>query len=295
MNILVIGASGYIGSRICLDLSKRGWKIIGCDLCRPVDLTSFVFFYEGFYQKLPENLISQCDLVLWVAGHSSVRMAREAPWESVKNNVFDLCALARRLAAVDKPLIYASSASVLSSADDKYSLVANEIRENPYDAGKLAFDILAPYLGAKLLGLRFSTISGWSPQMRWDLVFNAMNKSAYYEGVVRVSNSSSFRSLLFIDDLCDFILEGLNLENLKQEGGAKLIPLATWSGTIGSLGAEIAAFWNVPIETNEGASTYSFMISDRSLLGQKEKNDFYQSIGARCKRFASQMKWEIRK
>jgi hypothetical protein len=83
------------------------------------------------------------------------------------------------------------------------------------------------------------------------------------------------------------------LPYLNAESGVKLIPLATWSGTIGSLGAEIAAFWNVPVENSDGVGTYSFMISDRNLLTQKERNSFYLSIGCRCKRFAGQMNWEI--
>ena len=288
--MLLIGANGYIGSRVAHEFRAEGWSVVGCDhgvgAATSCDLPIP-------YAEIPDDVIAGADVVLWFAGHSSVAMSQASPWDSFENNVFALARLFQRLGAAGKPVVYASSASVLSSTEDHYSLVANEVSTNAYDAGKLAFDILTPHLGANALGLRMATVSGWSPQMRWDLVFNAMNRTAAQQGIVRVQNSSSFRSLLFLDDLCAYLRHAV-LARIAggAPGAAGQVVLGSWSGTIGQLGAEIAAFWRVPIEFGPNAGTYSFVLNDRELaLGCGGAGTMYKSIAERCSLFAKQSGW----
>ena len=286
--VLLIGASGYIGSRLSYELAQMHWPVLGCDLRQPIARELYEDFFCGSYAELPDDLVRKCDAVLWFAGHSSVGLAQKEPWESLQNNVMDLARLFRRIAGHGKPIIYASSASVLSSAEDQYSLVANEVSANAYDAGKLAFDILVPHLGANALGLRMATVSGWSPNMRWDLVFNAMNQSAVREHVVRVQNTSNFRSLLFIGDLCAYVVNAIKrLTTQNSPSTARQVALGSWSGTIGLLAAEIADFWQVPITFGANSSTYSFVLNDREVAASFENSEhFYKSIRQRCTVFA---------
>ncbi|MCJ2143454.1 NAD-dependent epimerase/dehydratase family protein [Methylobacterium sp. E-066] len=294
---MLIGAAGYIGSRLSLELSRRGFAIVGCDIRPSLNPENFVEYHEHRYQDLDDQSLMRCDAFLWFAGHSSVKMAQQQPYEAIENNVFDLSRLFHRVGKLGKWIIYASSASVLSSSDDQYSHVATEVSSNSYDASKLAFDIVTPHLGVHCVGLRMATVSGWSPNMRWDLVFNAMNASARKNGVVVVQNNSAFRSVLFIEDLCAYLVD--KLQDHVSPGiysAASQIGLASWSGTIGTLGAEISDYWNVPLEFEANSGTYSFFLSDRELsrlpaLG----NSVYSSIRRRCELFASQMGWGIEK
>ena len=294
MRILLVGANGYIGSRLSLELSGDGHAIVGCD---PAGAASahIQSLYATPYQALPDSALEGVQAILWFAGHSSVKLAEGNRWASVENNVTDLAAFFHRASTHKIPIVYASSASILSSSTDSYSLVADERRSNAYDSGKLAFDLLTPHLGCDCVGLRMATVSGWSPRMRWDLIFNAMNRSSVQEKVVRVTNASSFRSLLFIEDLLAFIRMQLTAIQTNQfRPGASHSALGSWSGTIGGLGAEIAATWRVPMEVGADTGTYSFVINDRVLREAcNVPAQFYQSVRERCAVFAGQNGWEL--
>lgn len=293
MKVLLIGASGYVGSRIAQACWDQGWAVIGCDRVQNDRSEQFHQFLLGSYNNIPDAFIQESDIVLWFAGHSTVRISEADPQGCVVNNVLNLAALSQRLLAFNKPMIYASSASVLSSSTGDYSSIAKEVSSNVYDASKLAFDIIAPFLGNRFVALRMATVSGWSPVMRWDLVFNAMNKTAATEGVVRVANASNFRSILFIEDLCDHVLAlGRKLVETKEPAPGRQ-SLASWSGTIGGLGAEIAAFWRVPVELGPDTASYSFVLDERELHQRTSQSGGHRmSIQERCERFKHQMDWQ---
>jgi hypothetical protein len=140
-----------------------------------------------------------------------------------------------------------------------------------------------------------ATVSGWSPNMRWDLIFNAMNRSSAQEGIVHVTNASSFRALLFIEDLAAYVRFALNdVAAGTFRPTARQVALGSWSGTIGGLGAEIAGAWRVPTSVGADTGTYSFVISDRSLREACDSSgQFYRSIRDRCAVFAGQNGWEL--
>jgi nucleoside-diphosphate-sugar epimerase len=293
MRILLVGANGYIGSRLAVELSSDGHTIIGCDPSGASSVSPVETLYATPYQNLPESGLQGVGAILWFAGHSSVRLAEANRWASVENNVTELAAFFHRAATHGIPIIYASSASILSSATESYSLVADERRSNAYDSGKLAFDLLTPHLGCDCLGLRMATVSGWSPRMRWDLIFNAMNRSSVEERIVRVTNASSFRSLLFMEDLVIYIRSTLAaISSGTFRSGATHVALGSWSGTIGGLGAEISRAWGVPVVVGEDTGTYSFVINDRALRQAWDRGEeFYRSIRDRCAIFAQQNGW----
>ncbi len=291
MKILLIGASGYIGTRLSLELSTKH-DLDGCDLNEPYNISLYKKFLKKNYNLLSKDELKDYELILWFAGHSSVVKANNDAWGSLHNNVFDLSKLCNDLSNLNIPIIYASSASVLSSSKENYSLTADETRQNVYDSSKLAFDLLVPYITKNYLGLRLSTVSGYSPVMRWDLVFNAMNLSACKNKIINVSNSSCFRSILFIDDLTHYINQ--TIEKLEHNYVfSNIVPLGSWSGSIGQLATEIADFYNVPINYGSDNGTYSFVINDKELSSIISKDKFYVNIANRCKTFALQHNWKL--
>lgn len=294
-NVLVIGASGYIGSRLSFDLSKFGYRVIGCDLRYPIEGIEFIDFFHQSYQDISDEQLNNIDVILWFAGHSTVAMSSADPIGSFRNNVTDLVEFFRKSNLFSIPIIYASSASIYSSSSNDHRLVADERRTNPYDSSKLSFDITINSLKYRALGLRMGTIAGWSPVMRWDTLFNATNYSAYHNGVVNITNPSNFRGILFLDDLVQYILGTID-DFLCGDGcpAASQVPLASWSGSIGSLGVEVAAYWKVPVTYGGDNGTYSFVVRDQYLRKFVKLHDIYKSISDRCSDLSKKIKWELK-
>lgn len=293
MNILIVGPNGYIGSRLAYDLVRLGYKVSGCDRQACIQNLGMDKFFQGEYQQLPDEFLEDIDVVLWFAGHTTVKMAQEDPWNAFNNNVSDLLAFVKRLNSKNIPLVYASSASLYSSSCNNFSLTANEERSNPYDATKLAFDILLNVMGSRAIGLRMATVGGWAPVVRWETLFNSLNRSAHTHKCLQVTNASNFRGVLFMDDLVEYILRLLqDVKAGKFPSKPIQVPLSSWSGSIGTMASEIARFWNADIDFGADQGTYSFVLTDRLLKESFLPNQFYKSIAQRCQEFADRLGWE---
>lgn len=293
MNVLIIGSSGYVGSRLVYSLSNEGHKIYGCDTRGPVEGLKFEKFFQGLYQNLSDAFLQGIDVVLWFGGHSTVKMAQEDPWGAFNNNVNDFLALVSRLIEQKTPLIYASSASLYSSIDNKFSLTADEQRSNAYDASKLAFDVMLNVMNCQAVGLRMATVAGWAPHIRWETLFNSLNRSAYTNKKITVTNASNFRGVLFIDDLVQYVL--FLLKQVQEGSFSKKpiqVPLSSWSGSIGTMASEVAYFWNVPIDFGSDDGTYSFVLTDRDLRGHFSPKEFYKSLSEQCRAFTKRLGWQ---
>ena len=138
--------------------------------------------------------------VLWFGGHSSVTQSIQDPNGAVTNNCLNLFSFAKKLHP-DTKFIYASTASLYSVTGKKVepsseAIEANIPSQNPYDMSKFAFDFLAKNFIENFYALRMGTLAGYSPNLRQELVFNAMNLSAVRKGEVRLKNSESASGLI---------------------------------------------------------------------------------------------------
>tara|TARA_B100002019_G_scaffold267943_1_gene259431 strand:+ start:1179 stop:2060 length:882 start_codon:yes stop_codon:yes gene_type:complete len=288
-NVLVIGSSGYIGSRLCYELVKQGHDVSGCDVSKPDFNQDNITFIHKNYNELVSSELKVYKCIFWFAGHSTVSKSIDDPFGSFTNNVSDLLDLSKKLDDLKIKMIYASSASLYSSSDNSFSLTANEERSNPYDSSKLSFDIVVNTLKYNVLGLRMGTVAGWAPKIRMETLFNSLNYNAYHNNLINITNASNFRAILYIDDLMSFLLDELNI-NLTQKITSQ-VPLSSWSGSIGTLGCEVANFWNVPIHFGNDDGTYSFVATDKYLKVNIDQSLFYKPTSERCQQFASMMNW----
>jgi len=217
--VLLIGSDGYVGSQPLKNIA-HDVNLVAVDIKTGMD-----------FMDMSDVALSAFDEILFFAGVSNVADANRQPHRAVAENVVYTLCLLERMAAHTR-LIYASTGSLLSNGD---SLVANEQRENAYDASKLSFDLVAKYMGKRVVGLRMGTVSGWSPKMRWHLIFNAMNRSAIEEGRVYVTNPDAMRSILFHDDLAERVME-----IIEDDSAQGIYPLASYTMSIGELAHEVA-------------------------------------------------------
>jgi len=194
-------------------------------------------------------------------------------------------------------LIYASSASLYSTSSNREAPVPLSAEganispsNNEYDVSKFAFDYIAGTFLQGTVGLRMGTVSGWSPRLREDLVFNAMNLSALRENIVRVSNPQCYRSLFFLTDLTALITRLLT----AHQGFAGLINGSSFSGTIADIGAGVAKYHGATLSVEDDTvGPYSFRLDDtlmRGLIGDVEQSP----LSVHCERFSRLLRTEGR-
>lgn len=198
MNILLLGGSGYIGSKFYSTYQSK-YKI------RSIDLQ--LFQKDNFSEIINYNTISinQYDVIVCFAGHSSVQMCEYSPERSWINNVEYHHNLFKKLTHNQK-LIYMSSASVYGNNDTICS-EDQDMNINPiqnYDLQKIIIDIIAnKYIaeGKSIVGLRLGTVNGPSPNTRKELMLNSMVKNSIENNYIKIKNLSMRRSILGINDL----------------------------------------------------------------------------------------------
>ena len=206
MRIMLAGGAGYIGSVLSKHLSERGYSVESVDLCwfkpQAGDLSD-VRKKELF--DITEEDCSGFDQIVFLAGLSNDPMAEISP----SLNFIYNAALPAYLAYVGKRagvkrFIYASSCSVYGySANEAFDENGPAVCGYPYGISKLQGERGVLYFADddfSVIALRQGTVGGYSPRMRFDLVVNAMYRTAITEGVINVDNPSIWRPLLDVRD-----------------------------------------------------------------------------------------------
>ena len=263
-NILIIGGNGYVGSRLRQVLAEI-YTVESVDCCwYNYDLNS----NRQDYHKLTADYLATFDAVVLLAGHSSVASCVgpiQDPW---LNNVTNFTDLVDKLSWKDIPLIYASSASVygnslpgqLFTEDDKRFIPVNN-----YDITKYTLDLEAKIAisnGHPVIGLRFGTVNGWAPNLRADVMINAMYDSAKSQGKITVTNKHINRALLGIEDLCRGIAQCI------EKPVAGIYNMASFNTSVENIANTVAEQLNVPlVDKGTTANAYDFGL-DTTLFRQ---------------------------
>lgn len=197
MKILLLGGNGYIGSHF---YNSCKLEMDSVDIC--LFEKNLNYSKQINYDTLN---INDYNTIICLAGHSSVSMCENSPEHSWVNNVTYFKNLCQKLSKNQK-LIYASSASVYGKtknistedSDINFSVL------NHYDLQKITIDLIAnKYIaeGKNIIGLRFGTVNGASPNTRSDLMINSMVNSSINYGYIKVKNPNIRRAILGINDL----------------------------------------------------------------------------------------------
>lgn len=204
-SVLILGNNGYVGSLLTNRLENE-CKVVGVDTCRfgPNLGKSFILDVS----TLSQDFLASFDVIVCLAAHSSVQLSNVDPKGAIQNNIINLNRLMSSLYR-NQRLIYASSASVYgSNSFDAKEGSENYQMHNIYDITKQTGDDFAKgYIskGKNIVGLRFGTICGISPNTRTDLAINNMMLTAHKKGKFWVSNLSTNRSFLAVSDAVDLI------------------------------------------------------------------------------------------
>jgi len=253
--ILLLGSNGYIGNRLYRELSMyemlddTKYDITCVDTCwfdKPTHKC-----IEADFNSLEKSFINKFDVVILLAGHSSVKMCEGEFSSAFDNNVTNFINL---LGKIEKQkFIYASSSSVYGSVGGK--TVSEKYYGfkpyNQYDIGKHTIDLYAEKSDIESYGLRFGTVCGYSPVMRNDVMINAMTCSALSNGEIKLYIKDIMRPVLGIDDLCRAIITIIDCEDDKRG----LYNLASFNKTAEQIAYEVSDTINIPVKEYDADPT----------------------------------------
>ena len=261
--VLILGGNGYIGTRLREVLRKQHFVKTN-DICWfSHDETSD----RRDYHKLSKQELAEFEVVIVLAGHSSVPSCNGAlpgPW---LNNVTNFTDLLDKL-TIDQLVIYASSASVYgNSAPGECHKETNKIfvPVNNYDVTKYALDqqaIIANLVGKKVIGLRFGTVNGYSANLRVDVMINSMYHSVQNGTGIQVSNKHISRAMLGIEDLCRAV------ERCIEQPVPGIYNLSSFNAKVGEIAQAVSKKLGAEIvDRGTTANAYDFAL-DTTLFQQ---------------------------
>jgi nucleoside-diphosphate-sugar epimerase len=210
--ILIVGSQGYLGSRLTDYLEGYGYFCSGIDTG---------FFSNGiFTKKNAESLIKKdarnitredlygFDVLILLAGISNDpfgHMSAEQIYDPSRDYALRIAKMCKEMGI---KFIYPSSCSVYGAAPEGFLTENSPTNpQTPYSKNKLQVEEGLSALSDKKfipIALRFGTVYGLSPRIRFDLVINMLCGLAITSNKITLnSNGQAWRPHLHIDDACE--------------------------------------------------------------------------------------------
>ncbi|UCG30871.1 MAG: NAD(P)-dependent oxidoreductase [candidate division WOR-3 bacterium] len=217
MRVLVTGAAGYVGSVLVRALLREGYSVVGIDclmfggeslvgVCTDPD---FDFFKgdireRGLVESMVEKVDAVCHLAAIVGDPACAKqpdIARQTNWEASKM-LFDICKEKRNI----KRFVFASTCSNYGKMDDGKH-VSEDSPLHPlslYAELKVGFEkyLLESITREDFIptALRFGTVHGLSPRMRFDLTVNEFVRELTLGKTLQVYGPQFWRPYIHIED-----------------------------------------------------------------------------------------------
>jgi nucleoside-diphosphate-sugar epimerase len=224
--ILITGSLGYLGSVLSKHLTEHGYDCIGCDIGFFKDNLLYPSQDSSFILKdardLSEKDLKGIGVVVHLAGISNDPMGNLDPasvYDPTREYSLEIARLCRGLGI---RFIFASSCSVYGIGDEER--LCEESQTHPqthYSLNKIQIEKdLAELSGSDFspIALRFATVFGLSPRIRFDVVINMLVGMALADGkVVLNSDGSAWRPNLHILDACEAIRRSIQFNYQEPE------------------------------------------------------------------------------
>jgi len=283
--ILVTGAAGFIGSKICTELIKKNYSIIGCDdfstgskknIIKGIKFIKIDLSNKKAINKLPKNI----DYIFHLAGQSSGEKSFEDPLDDLKRNfisTYNLINYAKEKKI--KNFFYASSMSVYGDLVGK-ARVKDFCKPLSYYGlhKKLSEDYIINNSN-NFNFIIFRMFNVYGPGQ--DLFNDKQGMVSIYLASILKKNKiivkgsvKRYRDLIYIDDVVDIWIEGLKNKKMKN----KIINLGTGQKTKVSQMLEIlkklhATKSKVIIKKNTPGDQYG-IYADKSIFELVNKKNF---------------------
>lgn len=251
-DILVTGASGFIGKTLIPELINEGAKVIGVDLknpnkeCEKFPESSFTFF-KGEFTKLEERLVkyvqengSKISYVIHLAGMSNVNDCNDYPYRAFQSNVgltVQVLEFCKKLGI--GRLIFPSTGLVYGYNNERNPIKEDSKKkpENIYAWTKLSAEKMiqgySENYGLKAVVGRISNVYGGfikTNTVLGDIVKQVRNQDTE----VVIEDGTPIRDFIFINDVVSALLSFITIEsgnkysiyNISCNKGTSILELA---------------------------------------------------------------------
>lgn len=295
--LLITGVAGFIGSKIAKKSLEKGFQVIGID-----DLSSgkkeqiptgITFYpYDLSDKKLVNQIPPQVDYILHLAGQSSGEISFDNPISDLEKNTHSTLNLIQfGIKNKVKKILYASSMSVYGAVKDTpISEQQEALPLSCYGVGKRASEQYLSIFSEQLPFISFRMFNVYGPgqdltNMRQGMVSIFLSQALQSNAILVKGSLDRFRDFIYIDDVVDCWLKGIELAELKN----LTVNLGTGERTeVGALVQEISRHFNQPSLTVEGSTPGDQfgIYADTSLLKESFQIDQLTSLEEGMKRFA---------
>ena len=232
MKVLVTGGAGYIGSVLVRQLLTKGFKVrvldslkFGGESLYDVMLHENFEFIKGDVRNNEdvENAIKGIDAIAHLAAIVGDPACKKFSEEAKQTNWDASVALfeAAEKSGV-KRFVFASTCSNYGKMSNPDSFVTEDSPLNPvslYAELKVKFEnyLLKERANSQICStaLRFSTVYGFSPRIRFDLTVNEFTRNATINGVQEIWGSQFWRPYCHVIDLARSVVLTLETEEQK--------------------------------------------------------------------------------
>lgn len=275
--VLVTGGAGYVGSHLCRHLLNDGYRVVVLDKLLFGDAGIRDLYHNKNFKLIRGDIgnintliqaMRDVDSVVHLAGIVGDPACALDPIRTMEENHFatkaliDLCQHYR----VSR-FVFSSSCSVYgtstSRSDERSPLrpVSLYAKSKMYSEREL---LRAAGPNFHPIILRFGTLYGYSPRMRFDLVVNGMTAHAFFNKNITVDGGSQWRPLVHVDDAARALLATLNA------------PLERVSGQIFNVGNSKENYRIVEIA--EAVQKHLPKTKITHLNGVKDRRDYHVSF-----------------
>lgn len=241
--IAIIGASGYIGSRLYDHFSRtRGWRAIGYD--RQAATNENVTRLAA--AEISTEMLATFDIVVYLGGLSGRAACDENPSSVHEENVEDIRRIAQRMHK-HQTLVFASTSAVGEGSGPTPITETSTLNWALFDSytaslakREIALRMLSQSSSSpRMVGLRFGTVIGLSRSQRVNFAHLAMLCNAFTKGTITVSHPESFRAFLWMDDLVRAVFTLAS--NIQQSNRFDIFHLQSFSANIESVANSVAS------------------------------------------------------
>ena len=232
MKVLVTGGAGYIGSVLVRQLLNKGYKVrvldslkFGGEALYDVMMHPNFEFFNGDIRDTVavENALVGIDAIAHLAAIVGDPACKKFSEEANETNWIGSVALfeAAERAGVQR-FVFASTCSNYGKMSDPNSFVTEESELRPvslYAELKVKFEqyLLKERKDSKICStaLRFSTVYGFSPRIRFDLTVNEFTRNATIKGEQEIWGAQFWRPYCHVEDLARSVVLVLETEEEK--------------------------------------------------------------------------------
>ena len=217
-NILVTGASGYLGSIICEHLLDAGYQVTAIDnltygqnslfhLCANLKF-NFVMG-DARDEEIMTNLVKEADVIIPLAAVVGAPACKKDPWLAKSVN-YEAVELLLRLRSPQQLIIYPTTNSGYGTQSGETYCTEDTPLEpiSLYGQTKVQAE-LAVLEAPNTITLRLATVFGMSPRMRLDLLVNHFVYAAVTDGYLVIFEKDFKRNYIHIRDVADCMIYGI--------------------------------------------------------------------------------------